>query len=361
MHDLLRLMHRLTIRTLASVVLSSALLSIASYAQKPRTVKTTLVDHDELFVFEDTIRLDPSVIIGTVRDLDVNSEGELLITDSNARNVYRFSATGRLLYELIVEECHPGAEADFHPFSARFIGDGRMITWANSGRAFLFDDTGHCIEYAKSADFIAIGVCARKDSIFTLPAPAPVRMTMKVLGSNLDLLEEIAIEPMRWPNMTKVLARPGRQLGCFDDDVWYIHNYSPDAIPLRRQETMIQYQHPYFKERTRDLPSPSPRDFKGFNDASWVYALHTLDNSTHLVVHHTLRRLGQLVGKSGYTIVDHKNRFASVSTLATRRHLVGSGGGMLYYKGDHELLSDGELGNPVILRYRFIPPQNKDG
>ena len=46
--------------------------------------------------------------------------------------------------------------------------------------------------------------------------------------------------------------------------------------------------------------------------------------------------------------------------MSPLRHLVGSGNGMLYYKGPNESLAGGEVGNPTIIRYRFAPPQDSN-
>ena len=53
------------------VFVMGTLFSSASHAQDVHEVEAKLVDFDELFVLEDTVRLDPSVIIGDVSDMDI--------------------------------------------------------------------------------------------------------------------------------------------------------------------------------------------------------------------------------------------------------------------------------------------------
>ena len=35
--------------------------------------------------------------------------------------------------------------------------------------------------------------------------------------------------------------------------------------------------------------------------------------------------------------------------------------GYLYFLGDNEVMADGDVGNPVVLRYKFKPPQATGG
>ncbi len=45
---------------------------------------------DELFVLQDTLRLDPSMLIGQVGFLDISARDEILVTDHVANSVYLF-------------------------------------------------------------------------------------------------------------------------------------------------------------------------------------------------------------------------------------------------------------------------------
>ena len=335
------------------------------YAQSPRTVETELVPFDKLFVLEDTVHLDRSVIIGGFEEMDVSNSGDLLITDHVARSVYRFSATGELLHELTVAECDPGAERNHWPKSARFLPGGGALMWDGMGKIHLFNKAGQCIDLVRSEHFVNIsGICARQDSIFTMPH-MPKFVKAKVFTSSFELLEEIELETPKWPAlMGQVMLAPGRSLECFDDDAWYTYIYHADAKSLRFKS--IQHQPPFLVERRRDIPSSRGvgdlRSLSALYDASRSRGLFRLDSSTRVMVHTGLRyRKGVLEGDIGLTIVDHKDRFVSVSTTTSMKAPKGAGNGRIYFRiyfrDGHESLPDGGVGNPMLLRYRFIPPQ----
>ena len=346
-------MHQLCARAFVIVGFSCFLFCNSIHAQANRVASTRLVGFDEVFVLEDTVRLDPSVLIGRIGDLDVNSAGEILITDPRAQNVSVWSPAGQFLRELSVEECDPGTH--LVPFGAQFIGNGHVMMYNGSGRAYVFDGTGKCVVSAKGAEFMNItSVCARKDTIFAMPHPFPLPAPvakMKAYSKSLVLLEEIAIEPPQWPSLALQFVTPGRSLACFGDGVWYMYQGHMDASPVQPQSAHVQYKPPYFVKRRRDAPADIRSGSR--NDAgTGMHGIFSIDGDTRLVAHS--------VGKDrGLTIVDHKNRYSTVSATIPL-WLMAARNGMLYFTGDLETLSNGEKGNPVLIRYRFTPPQSTD-
>ncbi len=328
-------------------------------AQSAQEVGTNLVDFDNVFVLQDTVRLDQAVIIGKIDDMDVSDSGTMLVMDGSTRTVYHFSATGQLLYELSVTECHPGA--NFTPWNARFIGDGHIVAWDARGAAYLFDAVGHCTDYVRSDEMINIhAMCAHGDFIYAKPLVLSETMEVRVFSRRLELMEKIPIETTMWPNLTRIVwIKEGRSLECFDDGVWYAYVYSTDATPIRPQGSFTHHKPPFLKTRKRDKPSPDPRDMRGLYDSSDVLGLYRLNVSTRMIAHMGLRHHGKVLQGLGLTIVDHRNSFPSISTVSPRS-LMGAGAGLLYLRGDHELLSDGDVGNRLILRYRFVPPTADD-
>ncbi|MXW83188.1 MAG: hypothetical protein F4246_01920 [Rhodothermaceae bacterium] len=57
----------------------------------------------------------------------------------------------------------------------------------------------------------------------------------------------------------------------------------------------------------------------------------------------------------GLSIASNIKQFPSRSTISPISPLA-TGDGYIYSQGDPELLPDGDVGNPTVLRYRFIPP-----
>ncbi|MCY4159686.1 MAG: hypothetical protein OXE92_02625 [Bacteroidetes bacterium] len=328
-------------------------------AQPAREVDAKLVNFDDVFVLQDTVRFDPAVIIGRIDDMDISDSGTMLILDNSARTIYHFSATGQLLHELSVMECHPGA--NFVPWNARFIDDEQIIAWDAKSAAYLFDTDGHCTDYVRSEELVNIqAMCAHENVIYAKPLAFSEMMEVKLFSRRLELKEKVPIEINKWPNLTRILwIKEGRSLECFDDGVRYAYVYSADAIPVIHQENAIAYKPPFLLTRKRDKPTLNPHDMRGLFDSSDVIGLYRLNATTRMIAHRRLRHRGDVLHGIGLTIVDHNNSYPGISTVFSGSFM-GAGRGLLYTQGDHELLPDGDIGNPLILRYRFVPPTIDD-
>jgi len=60
----------------------------------------------------------------------------------------------------------------------------------------------------------------------------------------------------------------------------------------------------------------------------------------------------------GVSITSNTGQFSSVSTISSFVPLA-AGYNYLYAQSDPELLADGDIGNPIVLRYRFIHPKTR--
>ena len=88
--------------------------------------------------------------------------------------------------------------------------------------------------------------------------------------------------------------------------------------------------------------------------------LYALDEDIRMGVFHPIDeayRLENVKGRkvSGLSIVSNSNQFKAVSTIPYKIPKT-AGNGYLYFLGEHVPMDNGEVGNPALIRYRFIPP-----
>lgn len=57
----------------------------------------------------------------------------------------------------------------------------------------------------------------------------------------------------------------------------------------------------------------------------------------------------------GLSIVSTSNQFKAVSTVPYKSPKTARNG-YLFFLGEHVPMENGDLGNPALIRYRFIPP-----
>ena len=126
-------------------------------------VEPPLVPFEELFVLEDTISLDPSVIIGQISYLDTDPEGNLLITDGIGDSVFLFSPTGEHIRSYDPLKCLIGREK-FHPWNSLFMSEGKIMTTQLSYGSVVFNPDGSCFSSVQYTPTPYWNSCAHDDS-----------------------------------------------------------------------------------------------------------------------------------------------------------------------------------------------------
>ena len=135
----------------ATVILSLgcwSLCSLGCFFEGNGVVTPDHVPFERVFALEDTIRLDPNVMIGSVRALDVDDKGQLLLVDSKNRSVQLFSKTGEHRHSMRVAECDPGTS--FDPETARFIENGQVVVRSGFAAGYVFSSSGECVAVERS-------------------------------------------------------------------------------------------------------------------------------------------------------------------------------------------------------------------
>ncbi|MXZ18565.1 MAG: hypothetical protein F4069_06960 [Rhodothermaceae bacterium] len=340
----------------------------ASY--QSQVLDSPVVPFEELFDLADTIRLDPSIIIGQISFLDVNQEGSFLVADLVGRSVHLFSSSGEHIRPYPVPECLPDDAENYSPFSSRFLGNDYVVVMAFNGAVSVFSTDGRCIEATRRISKPSFGFCTSNDSILFLGPPWPVRNSVEepaiiIYSPELHKLGEV---PVKWPEFPVLnMGRGGivgRNIDCFSDGPFYIYLGSMDAIPVRSSGNILRQRPEFYEQRPRDLSPDMSLDAKReeWNNYITTDGIFALDGHTRMLVYRNIddRWLPEgaedLYLYRGVSIASNKGEFSSLSTISSFVPLA-AGYGYLYGQADPELLPDGDIGNPLILRYRFIRPK----
>ena len=328
-----------------------------------RTARSPVVPFHELFELPDTVRLDSTIVIGRISFLDISETGKLLVSDDVARSIHLFSATGEHERSYSVQGCLPDDGEDFIPWSSRFIGHNRILTMQVAGPAAIFDTDGDCLVGMRAWMLLAKSFCALEDSIFTHKVFTVGHATTSVFSNALEKIAEIPIDPPRLVSLnTDFLGQQGRSIDCFDDGAYYVYTESMDAIPVRSRSIRIQHRPDYFERRPDDLPMATPAERTRLQmEYPSTIAVFALDGSTRMVLSSSLDNKwnahdASTVFPKGISVASNTGKFPGRSTISPVWPMA-AGNGFIFVVGEHESLPNGEFGNPVILRYRFIPPQ----
>ena len=325
-------------------------------------VHPQMVPFSELFQPADTIRLDASVLVAHYTFIDVDEAGNLLVTDEVSRITHLFSAMGVHMMSYSAPDCVPD-EADFEPVSSRFISGGRIVVMSRARGGAVFDRGGGCLVGTRIWNNLSKSICTQEDSIFMHKGVPRGKTSLSVYDSALEHLTDIPIRSPRLIMLNRTTGGlPGRSLECFDGGAHYLYIKDMDSWPVRVDSSRIRHQPDFFRRRLDDVSGIPPiGQILEYPSAIAVFAL---DKSTRMVAFIGLdqkwarwsEESGPMIGLS---VASNENRFPGRSTIS---HMfpISAGNGDFYAEGEHEPLPDGEVGNPILIRYRFIPPQSDE-
>ena len=324
-----------------------------------------LVPFEDLFALEDTLVLDPSVILGHMWFMDVDTDGSILVTDIQSDLANLFAPTGEHQMSFSMDTCYP-SDSGHSLWASRFADDDRIILTTSEGAIVVFDRSGDCLA-AKQKNATIASFCTRGDSIYAFRGPR-INSTsiMDVHSLDLGSSREIVLEPPELPRLnSSYRGISGRDIACFSGSPWYKYHEDMDARAVYGNSRMAKARPDFFVKRDQDVPAGlgfrSSERREVVDAYPRLIGLYALDEDIRMGVFSPIDevyRLENLTGRdvSGLSIVSNSNQFKAVSTIPYKTPRTARNG-YLYFLGEHVRMENGEIGNPTLIRYRFIPPK----
>ena len=342
--------------------------------QSELTVRpSVMVPFEDLFTPEDTLVLDPSVILGQLSFVDVDASGSVLVTDEVSNLVHLFASTGQHQATYIMDTCLP-IDGQHRVWTSRFASDDRIILSTQSGTMVVFDRSGNCLAAKRRLLYPLRSFCARGDSVFVFRGPRGLGDALTsvagVFTMDLELQREIRLENPEFEKLNiTYLGSPGRDMDCFSDGPYYKYHEDMDARSAYGRSEVVRTRPDFFVRRDQDLASfrgPNPERIKSLNAFPQLMGMYALDDDSRLMVFtqigNEFRRTDSPSDRSmtGISIVSNSAKFGSTSTVYHKRPRTARHG-YLYFVGDNVQTDDGDVGNPTVIRYRFNVPEAIDG
>ena len=318
-------------------------------SQSHRTVVSDFMEFEELFTPIDTIRLDASVLIGSINFLDKSDHGQFLVTDREARAIYVFSASGRHLRTLKIAQCNP--EDDGQPRIARFLKNGSMIATTSQG-AYVFNADGSCRKRLLEVPPGDWSFCERQDTVYFL-SPG-IRPQIHAYFIESGAVRDYDLRKPRFPRTTSIKRGwPGRAIACFDQGVFYRYAESSDGEPLWPGNDLVSHLPISYRPPERDITSQGMGDIisdlrelgREFTYSSGIYELDE---------NHRMIRF-QYPAEFNLSIINMDTETSVSTVLDFEVGLSLAKDGLVYSTGDYEILPSGEAGNKMLEVRQFHP------
>lgn len=373
-HDLMAACHQAIVANLMVCLVLAGLLAgctrRASASNEVSVHPAALVPFEDLFVPVDTLVLDYSVILGHVWFMEVDDSGSILVLpDFRSTLAHLFSSTGHHQATYSMDTCLP-IDGKHWVWSARFADNDRVILSTRGGDMVVVDRAGNCLAARRNLLEYTLSFCPRGDSIFAFRGVRGMgpeaTSIVGVLSMDLELEREIRLDLPRLfrLNITKTGGR-GRNMECFVDGPYYKYNEDMDGRPVRRRSQVAMARPEFFVRGEEDIGPTGREGRRAAEGASTHVGLYALDEDIRMSRFSNIGiqyRPDGAAGRnvSGFSIASNTGRFRSVSTVS-QMTLVTARHGYLYSLDNPVQLADGEVGNPTVIRYRFIVPSAADG
>ena len=150
------------------------------------------------------IKLSEDYPVGSIRFIDLNSSGEILVSDATAMEALIFDRDGQFIRLLDASPCHPGL--DWKVLRAKYILEDKILAVNTAGRSYFFDATGTCIAAAHRNFYPMLDFCTFDGGkyIFGISkhGPIPVVRKMTELG---EAIQESRPIPTKYPIMDSIV------------------------------------------------------------------------------------------------------------------------------------------------------------
>lgn len=299
--------------------------------------------------FYKSIKLSEDVPVGSVRYLDVSSDGEFLVSDVTANALYLFGSDGKFKKEITPESCHPGIT--WSPVRGKFVGQNKIFV-ANSTLSYLFDSNGECESVADATYTPLTDFCSfsGSDEMYGIRVTYPKLKIRKVTSKGVMLKESSEI-PTSMPIIDSRISGGGiscdettEKLKVVFSSQPVIYVYDKDLNFIETIETSYSLQ----KTSRDDFPSDEMAMMKAvstfFRDRSHTM-LASEGSEGEMMMLHSLRPgyILHVVDSEGVTVFEGYYDKAFYAKLDDKVYSLTSG----------QVNAAGELPNPSIEIYKI--------
>ena len=300
-----------------------------------------------------TIKFDglDTLLIGFIEQVDVDSNGRLLITDRIGKQVLLFDSTGTLLASLHPSTCHPAFP--FSPTAAVFGNDEFIFVKSSSPGywGYQFTAEGACLGRAdrsfSSPRFIDVDP---EGMMYGVGAGPPTKRMLTRMNSAGKVLAEFPLPPVEFPNAEYRFAQGG--LIADGTHIYYASVGTLEILKLDPNGTevdRISKRNSWFNSPRKDLPTDVRQFIEALKDhrGTTIQSLFELTNQT-IMVQYIDRHRG-----TGYQVFTKDGALIAEEFGLNSLFLHGANG-VAYIRDELDFDSRGELPNPFLNVYRFI-------
>lgn len=298
-----------------------------------------------------SIKITNKILIGDINFLDIDKNGNILITDRIGNAVHILDREGKLLRTLTPDSCNPGF--NWRPFKAYYDRHGDILVLNSIPWGYRFWGNGNC-KGEMDITFIA------PLHIYSLSDNSIVGYYNLDDGLHLKMMNDKGKEKFRFGEFPSEYERliyrfeGGGLVTDKDDNIYQLNFSSPEIFKYDKRGKLTQKfgKIPsYFRKIERDLSSSDPKS--AFSEIPKLLKDKTIALS--LFEYDTDKIMVQLYNGNfyGIQIYNLKGDYLLKDEIILDRQILSAKYGLIYFVYQPEPDANGNLPNPVLEVYKL--------
>lgn len=302
------------------------------------------------------IQLDDKILLAVISNLDINEEGNLLVTDNVGKKVYLFDANGKVKKILSADTCHPGF--NLNPIYAKFTKENEILLVNSGPWGFRFKKNGDCLGDVDQSFVAPLHVCFKNNGnmigYYNYNENGGAYLEeMDPLGKPIKKFGEF---PQDLSNIVSRLEGGG--IVCDNNN--NIYQLDVTSPTVKKYDSKGKYvgkisrKPSYFRGINEDIKEYSGNPMELMKSVKNLFKKNTISYSLNMLDKDKI--LVQLLNnkKYGIEIFDLNGNFLFEDELIYDKPIAATSNGYLYIVSQPTVSKNGILPNPIIEIYKLI-------
>lgn len=313
------------------------------------------IPFNKYFNFVREVDLDSNITIGMINHLDIDIDGNFLITDLMGRNIYIFNKDGEYIQSLSLSKCDPGA--NLRPILAKYSSNNDIVLLNSRPWGFRFSNSGDCMGKLDISftppERMEFDTYGNIIGYYTTPGGKDYIKIMDEFGKELDSFGRFPDE------YTNLIGRfVGGGLIVNNGIIYYANLVEPKLYKYNLNGEFVgvlDIKPGYFKKVRNNLsldPMKGMNELKNlFKDKTILSNIFLLRSNRILIeyLHHNNNKR-----KIFYEIVDLTGKILNEKRISCKKPIILSKNGYVFVVEQPSINNQGHLPNPIIKLYKYV-------
>lgn len=302
------------------------------------------------FRLTSTIQISDDVVIGEISHLDINKNGDILLTDVIGNAVFLFDKTGHIIKQLSTQPCQ--SSFIINPIEAKFFDSGTIFMTNSGPWGYLFNENGDCLSEVDKYFTPPYNFCCSNYLYGIYPESETTKiLKMDKKGKKIETILNKKFEFQKIINRWSI----HNSVVYTNNSVFFVLATDPVLYKIDKNKKLnsIDFSPSYFTRIEEDIIEYTGNKKELLDDLNNKIKDRTTISSIFLFAKDKFLIQLSHRGYNGIEIIDLKGNKLISEEILTNKYFLFVENGKLYRVVDNEIDQNGNIANPKIEVYEL--------